>query len=82
MNLFRNTVNNGSFQNFIRYDLEFFRLPGRNFETDQRTTNSTVFVILASRMIVMNLIKEAELRKQFEIMDKDGGGFLDREEIV
>ena len=26
LNLFRNTVNNGSFQIFIRYDLEFFRL--------------------------------------------------------
>ena len=39
-------------------------------------------LILTSKMTVINLIKEAELRKQFEIMDKDGGGFLDREEIV
>ena len=50
--------------------------------TKELQIEHTVFVILTSRMIVMNLIKEAELRKQFEIMDKDGGGFLDREEIV
>ena len=33
-------------------------------------------------MAQINLTKEVELRKQFELMDKDGGGFLDREEIV